>query len=174
MKIDVHESKVDGSGVFAKKDIKKGEIIALIKGTPIKHFVVDKKTSEAGPNWIGVGENLWIDPSPPFHNLNHSCDPNAGIRGSKTIVALQNIKKGEEVLIDYSTTEIDVLWKLDKKCKCGSKNCRGTIKSIQSLPKHTFNKYMPNIPHFFQKVYMKHHSIRNSYLNKWKKNQKNS
>ena len=56
-KIYKDKSNIDGNGIFAKKDIKKGEIIALIKGPIINHVVVDKKTSTIGPNWIGIGKN---------------------------------------------------------------------------------------------------------------------
>ena len=161
-KIYRDKSDIDGKGIFAKKDIKKGEIIALIKGPIINHAVVDKKTSSAGPNWIGIGKNKWIDPKVIFNHINHSCDPNAGIKGSKTVVALRNIKKGEEVLIDYSITEEDALWELPRRCKCGSKKCRKIIKSIQFLPKEVFNGYLPYISKYFQQVYIKYHKNKNN------------
>ncbi len=53
------------------------------------------------------------------------------------------------------------LWKLDKKCKCGSENCRGKIKSIQFLPKEIFHSYIPHIPKYFQKVYIEYHKKNN-------------
>lgn len=156
MKIYIGKSKLDGKGIFAARNIKEGEIVSIIKGKIINWVVIDKKTSAFGPNWIGCGKNKWIDPKPPFNYLNHSCNPNVGIKGSKIVVALKNIQKGEEILIDYSITEHDQLWQLEKKCKCGSKNCRKVIKSIQFLPKNVYNKYMPYVPSFFQKVYIRH------------------
>lgn len=155
-KIYINKSSIDGTGIFAKRNIKNGESVALIKGQIVNHIVADKKTSAFGQNWIGIGKNKWIDPK-TFDHINHSCDPNAGIRGSRTIVALKNIKKDEEILIDYSITEGDILWKLPKKCKCKSKKCRKIIRSIQFLPTKTFNKYMPYIPKYFQRVYVKHY-----------------
>lgn len=154
MKIYVKKSKLEGTGLFALNDIKKGEKVAVINGPIIKWNVVDQKTSSYGPNWIGYGKNKWIETQRPFIYFNHSCEPNTGIKGSRTIIALKNIKKDEEVTFDYSITEEDLLWKLDKKCRCNTKTCRGIIKSIQYLPKRIFNKYLPNIPTYFQKIYI--------------------
>ena len=154
--VHIKESGVDGFGIFAKKNIEKHQAIAVIKGELVNHLVVNKKTSAVGQNWIGVGKNKWINPT-IFAHINHSCDPNAGIKGSRTIAALKNIKKGGEIFIDYSITEEDTLWRLNKKCQCGSKKCRKVIKSIQFLPKKVFGSYLPYIPKYFQKVYTKYH-----------------
>ncbi len=152
-------SKIHNKGIFASRNIKRSEIVDILRGKIINWVVKDKKTSQAGPNWIGLGENKWIDPLYPFDSINHSCNPNLGIKNSRIAVALKDIIKGEELLLDYSTTESDQLWKLDKKCKCSSKNCRKIIKSIQYIPKKVFDSYMPYIPKYFQRVYMKHIKI---------------
>jgi len=155
----IYESKSDihGIGLFAKKYIKKGEVIALIKGKILYRIVVDKKTSSSGPNWIGIGKNKWINPKMYFDHINHSCNPNAGIKGSKTVVALRDIKMNEEITIDYSITEEDTLWRLPKKCQCGSKECRRIIRSIQFLPGRVFNSYLPYISKYFQRTYIRYH-----------------
>ena len=142
-KVYIKKSNIHGNGIFAKKNIKRGECVSLIKGRIVNHIVVDKKTSSAGPNWIGLGRYKWIVPD-MFNNINHSCDPNAGIRGSRTLVALKDIKKDE-------------LWTLSRRCRCGSKKCRRMIKSIQFLPGSAFNRYLPYIPKYFQKVYIRYH-----------------
>lgn len=154
-KIFSKESHVDGNGIFAKKNIKKGETIAVIKGVLKKLIVTKKETSDLYPNWVGIGKHKWIDPAFPFNYLNHSCDPNAGIKGARTMVALKNINKNEEILVDYSITEIDKFWQLEKKCKCGSLSCRKEIKSVHFLPENIFNKYVPFIPTFSKKEYLK-------------------
>lgn len=73
------------------------------------------------------------------------------------MVALKNIKQKEEITIDYSITEEDTFWTLHKQCNCESKKCRKNIRSIQFLPEKTFNSYLPYIPKYFQKVYIKYH-----------------
>lgn len=150
-KVVVKESKIHGKGIFITRDIKKGQIIFVIKGNMVRWEVHNKKESLYGPDWIGVSETKWIDPDGPARFLNHSCNPNCGIKGMVTIRALRDIKMGEEITVDYSTTEIDKLWHM--KCDCGSKNCRKIIRSIQFLPKKIYNKYVPCIPTYFMKVY---------------------
>lgn len=147
----ITDSKKHGRGIFTKKNFKKGDTVFIIKGK-IKHWMVtNQKESLYGPNWVGIGKNLWIDPEEPAVYLNHSCDPSCGIKGRVTVKALRNIMIGEEITVDYATTEIDRLWHM--KCDCGSKNCRKVINSIQFLPKKIYNKYTPFIPTYFKKVY---------------------
>ena len=152
--IYVATSKIAGLGVMIGENANKGDLIRFIKGD-IK-FKINKSTKDAlsNPNWVGIAKNQWIDPEKPYKFLNHSCDPTAGIKGKVAIVALKNIKEGEEVTIDYSTIEGDERWEM--KCSCGSKKCRKLIKSIQYLPEDRFNKYLPNIPKYFQKVFSSH------------------
>lgn len=153
-KICFGHSGIQGYGLFARKDIKKGEIVFIAKGKMVKLDVKTKEDAMQNPNMIGVGKDTWLEPSLLWGDyINHSCDPNAGIKGSVTFVALKDIKKGEEITFDYSISE-DSLWEMP--CHCGAKNCRKIIKGIRHLPKETFDKYMPYIPTYFQKVYVKH------------------
>jgi hypothetical protein len=65
--------------------------------------------------------------------VNHSCDPNAEIRviegiGDRRHVmlfALQEIRAGEEVCVDYGL--VPVAGKPEIKCTCGSEKCCGRI-----------------------------------------------
>ncbi len=149
--IYIKESGIDGKGVFAQNSIKKGETIFILKGKKMKWKITDEASSQYGPNWVGIGKNIWLDVVSPGVFTNHSCNPNSGIKGKVTIVALKNINKDEEITIDYSITEIDKLWHM--KCSCGEKNCRKEIKSIQNLPKRIIEKYSPYIPTYFKKIY---------------------
>ncbi len=148
-----------GRGLFARRKIKKGEILFLIKGKIIPLTISSSSDSATLPNAIGVDDGVWINPHPnnALHFLNHSCDPNVGIKGRVTIVALKNIDKDEQVTIDYSITEGDKLWTLPSRCKCGSKNCRVKIKSIQFLPRSIYRSYLPFVPMFLQKLYLREH-----------------
>ena len=150
MKLRIAKTKSTGLGIFATKDIKKGESVLIFKGKIKKYFGHDLRV---GRYWLGLGKNMWIDvPKENLgHYINHSCTPNSGIKGKQKVVAMKNIKKGEQTTIDYSVTEEDLKWKMN--CKCGGKNCRKTIRSVQFLPKRTFKKYLPYIPKFAQKAY---------------------
>lgn len=163
-KVKISKSAISGDGIFAHENIKTGEFIDYIKG-PIKHVnTISEGVSLDNPDWVGFKKNYWIDPLPPFKYINHSCDPNCGIRGTKTVVAMKNIKEGEELTMDYAITECDTLWNFKIQtgsfCKCGSKKCRKVIRSIQFLPKNIFEKYLPYIPSSFQKLYRATHNLK--------------
>jgi SET domain len=85
--------------------------------------------SESDPNSIGIARGVWIDPEFPLVFINHSCEPNSAFTGERTLVALRPIAPGEEVTMDYSTSEADVDWSMS--CACGSAACRSTLRSIQ-------------------------------------------
>jgi SET domain-containing protein len=166
--IYIRTSRIDGSGVAAGEDIKKGEIIQYIKGEAKFLTIKNKEDSLSNPNWIGIAKNKWIYPDHPNQYLNHSCNPNSGIRGRITIkdsdksakgnyeiVAFRDIKEGEEITVDYSTIEGDDLWEM--KCICGEKNCRKIIRSVRYIPEKQFKKYLPNVPLYFKNLYVKGH-----------------
>jgi len=134
-KLRIARTKNISLGIFAERDIKKGETVFIFKGKTKQYFGFDLSV---GKYWLGVGNNVWIGvPKENLgHHINHSCKPNSGFKGTRTIIAVKNIKKGEQATIDYSVTEEDLKWKM--KCKCGEKNCRKTIRSVQFLPKATF------------------------------------
>jgi len=148
----IAESKISGTGVFATKNIPKGKIVVIMKGTEYYEVQENKERAMSNPNMVGLGKNLWMDPQPPIVNMNHSCNPNLGMKGRVLFVALRNIKKGEELTFDYSISE-DGLWEIE--CHCGAVQCRKMIRGIRHLPRHVFNKYLPFIPKYFQSVYRK-------------------
>ena len=63
--------------------------------------------------------------TPPARFVNHSCDPNTFLHNFCGI-AKRDIKKGEEITEDYSK-ENNPDFRLE--CKCGSKNCKGIVKT---------------------------------------------
>jgi SET domain-containing protein len=149
----IQKSQISGKGVFVKQTIKKGEVVFVLKGGLRPYIMRHVYDSLAYPNWIGIDENLWIDPKKPANYLNHSCRPNMGIRGRQQMIALRDIKKDEEVTIDYSITEADKFWYME--CLCEDSECRKIIKSIQTLPEDVFKRYYPYVGRYFTKVYQK-------------------
>lgn len=142
-------SKISGRGLKAAEDFKKDKVIGRIQGS--FKFKVNKNMKDVlgHANWVGVKKNVWIDPTYPYKFLNHSCVPTAGVRGL-TLISINNIKKGEEITVDYSTIEGDRRWKMS--CTCHNKSCRKIIKSIEYLTTKQF-KFIPYIPTYFRKLY---------------------
>ena len=105
---------------------------------------------------MGFGPGRWIVPAAdcPWRYINHSCEPNCGLKG-RTVVALRRIRKGEEITIDYSTTEEDPYWRMS--CSCGSLRCRKQIGAIHTLPRSSFSRHLPLIPRFLRLAYARAH-----------------
>jgi len=152
VKVFLKHSKIKGTGVFAKSSIKKNEKIFLFSNKIITikhklgcHCIICKRC-------INIHKDRWLYPKKDSFgwNLNHSCSSNSYINRN-SIYALKNIKPGEEITIDYSTTNIDKKWKMG--CKCKSKNCRKIIRSVQFLPNSLFKKHKGHMPKFIEDNY---------------------
>lgn len=163
MKKDLYvaSSGIEGKGVFTKKAFKRGQTVLLLKGDLIHFVVKSPKDSSVGPNWVGVGKNQWIDVQDGLvRYINHSCNPNMGIKGRVTFVALRDIKKGEEITFDYSISEEDVHWRMKNFESTKVPGYRPIIGPVQSLPLKTYKKYLPYVPKYFQRVYELKHGLK--------------
>ncbi len=128
-----------GLGVFTKKQIKKSEKILKFSGPIITRCqITGKKALHGYP--IQIEDNKYIDTKKPGVLINHSCNPNVGIKNDKMLIAIKNIYIDEEIRFDYSTTMDEDDWTM--KCKCHKKNCRKIIKDFKYLPKSTQSKYL--------------------------------
>ena len=154
--LKVYVAKTDnlGKAIFAKFNLKKDETIFIVKGI-IKKGTYNSTFCCEGPNWLALAKNTWISPfdNNPWRYINHSCNSNAGLKGKVTVVAMKDIKKDEQITIDYSITEDDPYWNM--KCNCEQKNCRKTIRSVRFLSPKLFTKYERYIPLFLRNEYMK-------------------
>ena len=122
--IYIAPSTVHGSGMFAASRFEAGAPIWQMTGRAVFGAV-----TSSGPNYIGLGPDVWIDPDLPLDHVNHRCRPNAAFGRRRTLRALSAIPAGEEILIDYSTTEADPAWVM--RCACGDAQCRGKLRAIQ-------------------------------------------
>ena len=127
-KTEVRESKIHGRGLFATTDIAKDEIVAVKGGHIVDRKTLrEKVTPQLGPVEIQIDDDLFIAPVTEQERdlsmlySNHSCDPNLGIRGEITFVAMRNIRTGEELTHDWAMTDDD---EYSVECKCGASNCR--------------------------------------------------
>ena len=155
-KISVRGSKIHGKGVFADEVIRKKERIQYINGKKERKVTRNASDSRSIDHWIGTGRFSWINTEgTPFRFINHSCEPNAAIMGTKTVIALEDIREGEEITIDYSMTDADPHWSIE--CACGVKTCRKHIQAIYTVPHEVFRRHMPYIPRYFQRLYIRNH-----------------
>ena len=92
-RVYVKESVIHGRGLFAKTQIREGEVLGEVDAKPTK---ID------GP-YV-----LWVDNATKgfevkciFKYINHNADANACYCDDLTVVALRDIDPGEEITHDY-------------------------------------------------------------------------
>jgi uncharacterized protein len=152
-KFYIKNSSIEGQGVFAALDIAKGEVILELKGQKIEREIKNAKESKRYENWVGMGENLWLNVFYPYRYLNHSCEPSAAIVEDLKVITMRDIQKDEEITFDYSLTDHDKYWSMD--CNCGKQTCRKIIHFVEKAPREVFAWHFPHIPTYFQKAYLK-------------------
>lgn len=153
-----------GKGVFVTRNICKGEHVIKCDLTKLKEYKVEDIEIESD-HWDEAGGGKWVLDYSPASYINHSCDPNCYTKyytlKKKDIVAMRDIKKGEEITVDYSTgapygcdsNEAEKGWR-NMNCECGSKNCRKIITSnFFKLPKYLQKKYYKNLPPSVKRKY---------------------
>jgi hypothetical protein len=128
LKTQVRESKIHGRGLFAVADIAKHEIVAIEGGHIVDRKTLREKITPAfGPVEIQIDDDLFIAPVTEEQRelsmlySNHSCEPNLGVRGEITFVAMRDISPGEELTHDWAMTDDD---DYSVECNCGAANCR--------------------------------------------------
>jgi hypothetical protein len=131
-------NSIAGFGIYAARNIKKGEIIfqgeeraqrIVTKRYVDKHWNEDEKLHFRRYAYP-VSKELFIlwdeDPS-EWAPQNHSCDPNTFFDGLN-VLAARNIKINEELTLDYAQFLDENMEPF--QCQCGSVQCRGLINGI--------------------------------------------
>ena len=118
-----------GKGLFARRRYPAETVIGEIKGQIIDdpHYGSDY--------CMNIGEGRALEPTAPFRYVNHSCEPNCEFdffdlrdagetetRRRVFLIALREIKPGEELTIDYNWSAASAI-----PCRCQAPSCRGWI-----------------------------------------------
>jgi SET domain-containing protein len=155
-KIVARRSAIHGNGVFALVPIAKGERIIEYRGMLRTHEDVDAGESgaaESGHTFLfTLNDEYVIDGN--FNGnvarwINHSCSPNCEAvleeadgddrrKDRVFIEAIRNVKPGDELFYNYGITLGEAHTPRMKKiweCRCGAKNCTGTMLQPKRKPK---------------------------------------
>ena len=142
-------SSIHGYGIYARRDIAKGTRVIEYVGERVTHKESEKRADrdmfaaaendDHGAVYIFVLNKRYdIDGNVPYNTakyINHSCDPNCEteiIRGKIWVIALRDIKKGEELSYNYGYDLDD--WE-KHPCRCMTSRCMGYIASEELWPK---------------------------------------
>ena len=76
--------------------------------------------------------------------INHSCNPNTGLKDELHFITMRDVEKGEELVTDYAMTGTMITF----DCACGSAQCRKRvspvdwkIEKLQDTYKEYFSPY---------------------------------
>jgi hypothetical protein len=116
-----------GRGVFAREPIGAGEVIGAWGGEVIDRHTLRQQPPGANAITVQIDEDLFLLSSRegPGDWINHSCEPNVGVRGQIVLVTLRDVRAGEELCYDYAMTDGSDYDELD--CACGTPSCRGRV-----------------------------------------------
>jgi uncharacterized protein len=128
-RLAIRESKIHRRGVYALQPIPKGRKVIEYTGERISRRET-KKRGQGSITYLFTLDDYWtIDGAVGGSGaeiINHSCEPNLYtriVRGHILYMSKRAIRTGEELTVDYRFSD-----KLDPvACRCGSRNCRGTI-----------------------------------------------
>jgi len=156
-KIEPRKSKKHGRGEFAFENIKKGELLAIFGGHVMTRLERNNLSENVRYLALGVDKEFFIGPKSADELddadfFNHSCDPNAGLKGQIFLVAMRDIKKDEEITFDYvmSCAQNDnrrVLF----ECECGLPNCRKEITNHDWKNPELQQKYKGYFSYYIQR-----------------------
>ena len=106
------KSPIHGFGIFTTVNIKLGEVFYKIPTTEIFNSPKNRRAHLNGK---------WIYDNVVLNWVNHSCNPNTKLDDDPlALVAIRDIKEGEEITCDYNRTETG-----GKKVPC---NCRNSCR----------------------------------------------
>jgi len=114
--------------VFAREALQPGELVAVWSGFIVSAARLETLPAEMQKHTLQVEEDAFLVtsvPDEPADYINHSCNPNVGLSGQITLVAMRDIEPGEEICFDYAMSDGSPYDEFE--CACGTPNCRGRI-----------------------------------------------
>ena len=120
-------SSKGGRGLFARERVHAGELLLVWGGDVVTGDMLKWMSEEKHRLSVQIEEDLYlVTPNEgPADWVNHSCDPNAGLVGQIVLVAMRDVRPGEEICFDYATTDGSPYDEFE--CGCGSALCRGHV-----------------------------------------------
>jgi uncharacterized protein len=128
-KIAPRDKPLMGKAVYCVEPIEAGEFVCLIGGETLSLQDAHAMPHDERRQCLQVEEDtvLWIsdyvETTPDW--INHSCDPNIGVSGQISFVAMRDIAVGEEICFDYAMTDGSPIDEF--ACGCNSPSCRKTV-----------------------------------------------
>lgn len=143
-KVEVRTGGIDKKGMFAKELIHKGEMVYIKGGRLLTREELFSST--VINSYLPISDDYFLgaisfeeEENVKLYN-NHSCDPNCGMHGEVTFIAIRDILPNEELTVDYAFIDNE---EYCFNCTCGSARCRGKITGFDWKIKELQDQYYP-------------------------------
>ena len=112
---------------MAREPIEAGELVVVFGGEVVHASQLCQLSPTERLLTLQVEEDLYLVSTHdgPADWVNHSCDPNCGLRGQIALVALRRLEPGEEICFDYAMSDGTPYDQF--VCGCGAATCRGKV-----------------------------------------------
>ena len=123
-------SAIAGRGLVATEPIAAGELVAIKGGHIVTTAVLQSLPERLQNSEVQIADGFHLvaleeaEYEPVMLFINHSCEPNVGFAGNIVLVAMRDIRTGEELTTDYALFDD---YDGSMECQCGTPSCRGTI-----------------------------------------------
>jgi hypothetical protein len=111
-----------GMGLTATEAIHVGEVVAVKGGHVVTTEGLDALPAPLANSEIQIADGLHLvaishdEYQPVMLFINHSCEPNVGFGGNVVLVAMREIRPGEELTTDYALFDD---YDGSMECRCG-------------------------------------------------------
>ena len=141
-----------GMGAFATDWIFKGELVSVWSGFIVNSEQFALLPEEIARHTVQVEEGLYLaswTEDEPSDFINHSCDPNTGMDGQLSLIAMRDIPPGEEVSFDYAMTDGTAYDEF--LCDCRSPHCRFLISGNDWKRRELWDRYAGHFSPYLQR-----------------------
>lgn len=169
LKIEVRDAGAKGRGLFAKDSIAQGEVVVVQGGKVVENGEIDEPPlCDFRYDCFQIEDGFYICPAEcnadkkeGIFLMNHSCEPNCGVKGQATFVAMRAIEPDEELTYDYAMTDVyhdGIGWE-EMCCLCGTESCRKTITGHDWKRADLQEKYNGHFSHYVQRMIDTEHNL---------------
>lgn len=149
----VAPSAIDGNGVYSRSALCRGDVIAIWGGKVFTREEIDAGRAK-DHTMVAVDDGVFLGSEPQDECtvddfMNHSCNPNIGMKDGVTLVARCDIPPGVELTADYSIWLDNPSYVMKRRCNCRSTGCRTMVTgrdwklaSVQSRNRGYFSPFL--------------------------------
>ncbi len=139
-----------GRGVFARERIARGELLVVFAGSVLEGEELAGLAPDQRRLVLQVDDNHYLlsEVEGWADWVNHCCEPNAGLRGQVTLVAMRDIEAGEEICYDYAMSDGSAYDGF--ACRCGRGGCRGRVSGDDWMLEELWERYRGHFSPYLQ------------------------